>query len=195
MATEPPPSPPPLTYTPPEGWTSSRSKDDLPELPALPPRRPPRTHVFINPGYLLSLTPAVASRTQSTGNGTRTTDVANGHGIEISVSIWPAGSLVNFGGFMQAQRYLSFNGDHSRYAFGGQIAWTFIGFETGLAYRGADDHHQGTTMLHFGPFMSMAFMSIGGRFGIPLHSGSDTKSAHKAEASFVMSFKVPIHVM
>lgn len=196
VATEPlPPAPPPLTYTPPQGWTTRHSPDDLPELPPLPPRRPSHTHVFLNPGYLLSLSPGVASRTTETNGKTTTTDIATGHGVELSVSIWPAGSMVNYGPFMQVQRYFSYNGNHNRYALGGQIAWLMFGLEAGFAYRGADDFRSGTTMLHLGPFLSMAFMNIGARFGIPLQSGTEARPAHRAEGSFVLSFKVPLHLL
>ena len=164
---------------------------DLPPLPP-PPTRREHQHIFLNPGYLLSITPAVASREYTNHDGTHYTDVAMGHGVELSLAIWQPRSLVSFGIFTQMQRYLSFNGDHNRYAFGLQGSWFLFGFETGLAHREADDLRRGTTMVHLAPVISLAFLNIGARIGIPITVGTESHPVHKAELSMVLAVKVPI---
>jgi hypothetical protein len=140
------------------------------------------------------MTPAIASRSSTYNGRTTTTDIATGHGAELSLSIWPPGGFTSYGGFVQAQRYFSFNGNHSRYAIGGQVSWTMLGVELGVAHRGADDLRIGTTMAQIGPYLSLAWMTICSRISIPLHGGSDAKPAHGAEVSFVMGFKLPLHL-
>jgi hypothetical protein len=151
--------------------------------------------VFLNPGYLFSMTPAVASREYASAGRTTYTDVATGHGVELSVSIWQPRSFVCFGTFAQWQRYLSFNGDHNRYAFGLQAAWAIFGLEAGMARREGDELRQGTTMLHFGPVMSLAFFHIAGRFGIPISGDNGGRPHHKSEASMVLAVKIPLPLL
>lgn len=187
-------APAPTWIAEPSYNTLPQATEDLPPLPK-PRRTPPRQHVFLIPGYLFSATPAVASRSETHAGRTSTTDVATGHGMELSLSLWPAKGFVSYGLFTQAQRYLSFNGNHNRYAFGLQASWTLFGLEAGMGYRQADDLHRGTTMLHLGVIMSLAFFHMGGRFGIPLTPGNQQHPGHGAEASLVLAVKIPIPLL
>jgi len=151
--------------------------------------------VFLIPGYLFSMTPAVASHSETYAGRTSYTDVATGHGVEVSLAIWPPKKFVSYGVFTQVQRYLSFNGDHNRYAFGLQASWLMFAVEAGIAYREADLLHRGTTMLHLGPVLSLGFVNFGGRFGIPVSPGSHLRPTYEAEASVTMAVKIPIPLM
>ncbi len=168
----------------------------LPDLPALPPPRPARTHVFVVPGYLLSLTPAVASESTRTSDGkTNLKNIATGHGIEVSMVVYPPSSLFSYGAFMQAQRYYSYNGNHNRFAMGLQGGWMMLGAELGLARRTADEWRSTTNELHFGVYVStFGFLNVAGRFGFPLFRDDSGLPGYPIEASLVIAAKVPIPV-
>jgi hypothetical protein len=167
--------------------------DTLPDLPPLPPKRAPKTHIFLIPGYLLSLSPGVASHSYSDGNKTTTQDIATGHGLELSLSFVPPKSLYTYGFFTQAQRFFSYNGDHSRYAAGVQGSVLIFGGEAGFAYRGADDYRRATPQALLGTYLGMIFFNFGLQVAIPLVGGDkEGRPAHALEATLLFSFKAPI---
>jgi hypothetical protein len=119
-------------------------------------------------------------------------DVATGHGIELSFTAYPPRRWAFVGAFAQMQRFWSFRGDHMRYALGGEAGWTMFSVEAGLACRTADDSRASTLQLHLGAIMALVFLNTGVQVGVPMVSLGGSRPMYPVEASFVMAVKVPI---
>jgi hypothetical protein len=148
--------------------------------------------MFFNPGFLASMSPGIAKPRES--DGKQIGSVAQAYGVELSAAIYGPRSLVFYGPFAQAQYVSSFNGDHGRYAVGVQGGWTVLSSELGLSYRSQDHLHAGTAQLHLGLICSFVFVNVGGQFGVPLSTGTSSKSAYPVEGSLVFAFKIPVMV-
>lgn len=167
----------------------------LPPLPKHDEPAPGARHIFVIPGYLLSMTPAVASHSYSNGRGgTSYRDIATGHGLELSMAVYEPQSLWFYGGLMQAQKFYSFNGNHSRYAAGVQGGYSLWSLEVGVAHRTANDFRSDTTMLHLATVTSLVFFNIVLQLGLPVMRASYARPGYAVEGSFGLAVKLPVLV-
>jgi hypothetical protein len=98
------------------------------------------------------------------------TPVLGDIGGELSFTHYPDEAFfLGIGGFAQAQ---SVGIEHWRLAAGAQANGTILGLELGGFAEGGDAGHGDTIGLHLAPFVSMGFLSVAFRAGIPLRAVS-----------------------
>ncbi|NMO18613.1 hypothetical protein HPC49_13005 [Pyxidicoccus fallax] len=117
---------------------------------------------------------------------------SSGLGVELSLNF--IDGLTGVGPFAQAQLMDS---EYVRLCAGAQLTFVVLGMELGVMHETGTRDHLPTTGLHFAPYLSFLYGSVGVRFGIPLApqvesiQGVRRRTPHAGEVAFVMTLKLP----
>jgi hypothetical protein len=134
-------------------------------------------HHFISPGLAVGFSAHIEDPVQGILGG------------ELDYTYYPWDPLtVGFGGFAQVQ---TMGIDHIRVGFGPQFNLTVFGTELGVYIEDEDEDSSTTMGLQVAPFVSIGFMSLAFRLGVPFYRAG-AAPAHAVDMGLLITLKWPI---
>ncbi|MDY7227103.1 hypothetical protein [Hyalangium rubrum] len=160
---------------------------------------------------LLFAPTALAAKVSLLNLGTGPDDVVISPGVLGTLSTRPGGSVTSLGAelsiyksipesripastvgaFMQWQRVGS---DHHRFSGGIQAGALIFGMELGGTYETAGEERAATASLHLAPYVSIGYVALSVRFGIPVWTRGDDRPGHGHDIGLSLALKLPITV-
>lgn len=112
-------------------------------------------------------------------------------GGEITYTGYPNETyLLGVGGFAQVY---TVGFDHARFAFGPQVNFAIGGMELGVSIEQEDKKHSTTVGMQVTPFVSIGFLSLGCKIGIPFYAAGPLRSyAVDVGMNVAMKFPIPM---